>query len=130
MAAAPREEERLISAEYSRDGGRICVRVVGHATYAPEGYDIVCAGVSALCAAFDDVLGRLRDVGAVRKLYRRFGKGAMLCSFYDGDYAGTAVTALVFGGLMLISEKYPHLVKVYGERLLFDDFNRNFRKAR
>ena len=58
----------MIKALITRDAGcsRYTVDIEGHAEYAEEGKDIVCAGVSALAMAAVKTLSTLEEAGMCR----------------------------------------------------------------
>lgn len=58
----------MIKALIARDAGcsRYTVDIEGHAEYAEEGKDIVCAGVSALAMAAVKTLSTLEEAGMCR----------------------------------------------------------------
>lgn len=51
-----------------KEGGVRTVELLGHAGYAPQGADIVCAGLSALSCAMMEALRREEDSGALETL--------------------------------------------------------------
>ncbi len=89
----------------------------GHAGYAEDGRDIVCAGVSALCIALVERLKTLcrEGVANVRRLDVR--DGALYAEFaYEGDkredlLLGAAVET-VMEGLRAVAAMYPEHVFV------------------
>ena len=78
----------------------------GHAGFAPNGPDVLCAGISALTLALDE---RLRDLAESRRLtgYRRDVKpGAVrLTAAGREDVRGAFETAAA--GLSALAERYP-----------------------
>ena len=48
------------------DKKSLCIRITGHAGYAPKGQDIVCAAVSALVYAYVEELMKLGIGGVLR----------------------------------------------------------------
>lgn len=48
----------MISCRYTDRGAQSYLTITGHAGYAPRGYDIVCAGVSALYESLLHGLGK------------------------------------------------------------------------
>ena len=80
------------------------LEISGHAGYAPKGYDIVCAGISALAAAVYETLGNTAgfgtsDDGGVCTLYSDTACG--------GDRFIEAVFACAANGIKAISAAYP-----------------------
>ncbi len=87
--------------------------VTGHAGYAPHGRDIVCAGVSALCAALINYLDRLDEKGFISMYGLELGDGFLRCGV-DNDFLGFGREAikLVRGGIELVAKAYPKNVCV------------------
>lgn len=84
----------------------------GHAGYADKGADIVCAGISALCAALEARLSELASSGAVDIEYYHCADGEMVIEVgfrSDSVCRMMALGALetVTRGLERIEESYP-----------------------
>lgn len=87
---------------------RYALSVSGHSGYAPRGSDIVCAGVSALCAALATTLDGLEKKKEISRLDYLLGDGYFYCSFDDGEYdRGRVAFECACNGIGLISECYP-----------------------
>ena len=80
------------------------LEISGHADYAPKGYDIVCAGISALAAAVYETLGNTAGFGA-----SDFGDFCVLT--FDAECGGDrfieAIFACAANGMKAISAAYP-----------------------
>lgn len=83
--------------------GKGQVTIKGHSGYAPEGEDIVCAGVSALFFAFSGYLER--------KGWLTEAKIASGDSYITFKESGEAVEMLE-EGIKQIAEAYPEYVKL------------------
>lgn len=78
------------------DEENLALILEGHADYAPKGFDIVCAGVSALAFTYAKYTGG----------YKKSPKG-MLIRSQNKDEKGKTVFDTVIGGLKLIERDYP-----------------------
>lgn len=86
----------MIHVEY--DPVHVRIRVSGHAHYAPEGQDIVCAGVSALYETLrghPQTLEQADESG--NKLYTRKKRRGEMRPLFD----------LIARGMEAIAEEYP-----------------------
>jgi len=98
----------MIEAYRYRSGPRHALLVQGHSGYAPRGSDVVCAGVSALCAALASTLDRLEKKREISSLDYRISEGCFYCSFDDGGRGeGSGAFECACAGIGLISECYP-----------------------
>ena len=105
----------MTSVRFRRDkSGRLSgFTVVGHTGYAPEGEDIVCAGVSALSQTAVNALEAVAGVEAkviIRSgfLSARLPRGLRA----KQRYAAEIILRSVRQGLEDIAKAYPDLVKV------------------
>ena len=105
----------MTSIRFSRDkSGRLSgFTVVGHTGYAPEGEDIVCAGVSALSQTAVNALEAVAGVEAkviIRSgfLSARLPRGLRAKQRYEAQI----ILRSVRQGLEDIAKAYPSLVKV------------------
>lgn len=99
---------------YRTDGRFHSLVVAGHAGYAEEGNDIVCAGVSAITYALLGWVENNRD--KVSFVHTSVGSGEVLVSCEGGQDAHTAFEVATIG-LEQIAAKYPnHVVVEYMSR--------------
>lgn len=103
----------MIEADFSSSGGKMSLTVMGHAGYAPAGYDIVCAGVSSLCGALLLQLEALEKRGELSGLDFRLGSGFFSCRMTEKGEIPSAKMALeqTCKGFKLIEKVYPGYVK-------------------
>lgn len=99
----------MIEAGFFKREDGFCVVISGHANYAPEGQDIVCASVSALLYGLIGYLGTVEQSKVrVRKLVR--GYAELTCS-----QAGEEALRMACIGILQVSERYPAHVRVHNE---------------
>ena len=96
----------MIRIRYHTDGGQHCLRISGHAGYAPRGSDIVCAAVSAIACT---LLEYLRQTGTAVEV--RAGSGALCLRCPTGGSADGAI-AMALTGLHKTAETYPRYAVV------------------
>lgn len=94
---------------YRADGRAHSLELCGHANYAAEGPDIVCAGLSAITYALMGFLMNL-DSGAPARCRDGRGKAAIVCP--RSPRADTAFE-LAMIGYMQIAKKYPDHVHIH-----------------
>lgn len=93
---------------YECGNGFFSLTCEGHAGYSEYGKDIVCAGISALCAALENALDNLQDKALAQ---------THCCSMSAGRFHAEATAApektevetafeTVYGGLCRISGEY------------------------
>lgn len=98
--------------ELSYSEGAFSLRVRGHAGYAPRGQDIVCAAVSALCAALEAALSEREEYRA--EIKRRAGAAEFSVRCDPEAEAAESCRALMRAaalGIGQISRSYPQCVK-------------------
>lgn len=87
----------------------------GHAGYAPEGQDIVCAAVSSLTYTLANAMMGLEQQGLVTDLVIRMDNGSvdMFCKPKNesGQTALRTVFDTIMGGYELIARSYPQNVR-------------------
>jgi len=87
--------------------------VEGHSGFARKGSDIVCAGVSALCASLAAGLERLEERGKISAFEYRISSGCFFCVFKDGEEGcGNGLFESACLGLVMISDAYPGYVGI------------------
>lgn len=83
--------------------------IVGHAGYAEEGKDIVCAAISILTYMLE---AAVKNNSAVYERYFDIQPGLAIAQFEFKDTEGiNAVLDLTESGLKIIAENYPDYVK-------------------
>ena len=89
------------------------IRIQGHAGYAKEGEDIVCAAVSTLSYTLMQCLRDAEDAGIIRGLSQSIESGDIRAS-YESIHHGTAHTILntILCGFRMIEEQYPSHCRV------------------
>ena len=93
-----------------------CVTAKGHAGYAPEGSDIVCAAVSILLFSLAQRLRELEAAGCVRVETLRLEAGDAELRWTSGDAAFMRdESAVVRAGLRMLAARYPGNVRVSEE---------------
>lgn len=80
------------------------LEATGHSGYAPAGYDIVCAGVTALCDAF--ILSARYDIEA----YENDGYTKIIVKNPASDVE--AKFSMLVTGLREIAESFPEYVTI------------------
>ena len=84
-----------------RKGG---IMISGHAGYAPAGYDIVCAGVTALTQGLVRSMEGLAD--------DRIGSGMASIQYGDLSEKGKLLINSFFIGICMIAEEFPDYVRI------------------
>ena len=99
----------MIDAGFFKEGDGFRVIITGHAGYAPEGQDIVCASVSTLFYAMVGYLNTLKDSKCrVHKLKK--GYAEISCS-----ELGEEALRMACIGILQVSEQYPQCVRLHNE---------------
>ena len=99
---------------YRDGGGRLCgFSVIGHTGSAPEGEDIVCAGISALAQAAVNALETVAGVQATPHV----GEGYLSVRLPGGLSAGKLHRARIIlrtvrQGFISIAASYPRYVRI------------------
>ena len=107
----------MIKAEIHYIDNSYYIKVNGHADYAPKGYDIVCAGVSALTSAFYGALfaASVQDYCHSFKVVTDDGE---FCVFIDriknkcADETVRSLLLMLGAGLDVIERQYPAHLKL------------------
>lgn len=84
------------------------VKAMGHANYAPEGQDVVCAGVSAL---LDSLAVYVHRSDQVRDVEDQHADGWYYLVWRGTEASGQAYK-LTMLGLMCIARQFPEHVRV------------------
>lgn len=106
----------MIQIELREKGEGFCCRAQGHADYAKEGEDIVCAAVSSLLWAMKLALARLQREGRGEVLSQELAPGrAELCFSPRGDGRMRAgeLWRTIGDGLLFVEEEFPQCVQVH-----------------
>lgn len=84
------------------------IKIEGHAGYAPEGHDIVCAGVSALVQSLIGSIENLTD----DKIEYEVSSGKV--DIYHGNLSEKAQTLVdsFFIGICAIIDEFPDYVRI------------------
>lgn len=90
----------------AHDGG---IQIRGHAYYAPEGYDIVCASISALMWTFIESVEQMAD----DKIKYDVSPGRADIYFRNLSETGKVLVSSFFIGVQTVEDEYPDRVKVY-----------------
>ena len=103
--------------QYTELCGGFALECSGHAGYAKNGDDIVCAGVSALCAALAEAVDEAADEGLTERHMVEESDGYFRAEAYCGedDYAERYLGAIfrtVYLGLNAIADAYPAYAQV------------------
>lgn len=96
----------MIKATIRKDG----FRIEGHANYAPSGYDIVCAGVSALVGAAEQMLD-----WTVNECEEGLGLIDVIAPMECNKDRLDGVVLMLYYGLLNIQEQYPSNLEVHYE---------------
>ena len=99
----------MIDAGFFRENGGFRVIITGHAGYAPEGQDIVCASVSTL---FYTMIGYLYTQKGSKCRVHKLKKGyaEMSCAA-----VGEEAVRMTCIGILQVSEQYPQCVRLHNE---------------
>ena len=106
----------MIQIELREKGERFCCRAQGHADYAQEGEDIVCAAVSSLLWAMKLALVRLQREGRGEILSQELAPGRAelcFCARGDGRIRARELWRTVGDGLLFVEEEFPRCVQVH-----------------
>ena len=82
--------------------------ISGHAGYAPAGYDIVCAGVTALT----QVLVRSMEGLADDRIETDIKSGMTSIQYGDLSEKGKLLINSFFIGICMIAEEFPDYVRI------------------
>lgn len=99
----------MIDAGFFKEEDGFRVIIAGHAGYAPEGQDIVCASVSTMLYAMIGYLSTLKGSGCqVHKIQK--GYAEISCSAL-----GEEALRMACIGILQVSEQYPQHVRLHNE---------------
>ena len=93
-----------------RRGYGVRLSAEGHSGYAPEGSDIVCAGVSSLMQTLDIGLKDVLRVSPRTSVDER--RGHMSVEISRADDRTDILFQTIFAGLKAMEESYPSYLKV------------------
>ncbi len=99
----------MIDAGFFKDNNGFRVIITGHAGYAPEGQDIVCASVSTL---FYTMIGYLRTLNGSKCKVHKLEKGYAEVSCAMIGEEALRMTCI---GILQVSEQYPQCVRLHNE---------------
>lgn len=103
---------------YSHDvycDNRFMVSIEGHAGYAAEGADIVCAAASMLAFTLVEAIKNLDKKGMLESFYRSVYKGSIQLDFTVKEGSKECAEAVIESlacGFALLSDNYPDYVEV------------------
>ena len=84
------------------------IKIEGHAEYAPEGQDIVCAGISALTQVFLASVEELTEDNLISDILA----GNALIEYGNLSANAQLLMDSFFIGVQMIADEYPHHVKL------------------
>ena len=94
------------------------LEIKGHANYAEEGKDIVCAAISTLFYTLSNALEDNKNMLLTFNAQMEKGEGTLVCTpkeEYEGNVQLMMITILT--GFNMMASNYPHHVKlVIGRR--------------
>ncbi len=99
----------MIDAGFFRENDGFRVIITGHADYAPEGQDIVCASVSSL---FYAMIGYLHTLKGSRCRVHKLQKGYAEMSCTSVGEEAVRMTCI---GILQVSEQFPQHVRLHNE---------------
>ncbi len=99
----------MIDAGFFKENDGFRVIITGHARYAPEGQDIVCASVSTLLYA---MVGYLNTVNGSKCKVYKLEKGYAEVSCAKVGEEALRMTCI---GILQVSEQYPQCVRLHNE---------------
>ena len=104
----------MIEIKYYEKNGRYAISAKGHAGYAPEGQDIVCAAVSGLLQSLGNYILDHADESGWQVLEVKFEKGDLNIEALDAFKDGMLryFYKITIEGLADIAETYPGNVKI------------------
>lgn len=104
----------MIEIEYYEKNGRYAISAKGHANYAPEGQDIVCAAVSSLLQTLGNYLLEHAQEDDITILEVKFEKGDLNIEAIEDYYINKLEVpyTMTKEGLEDIAEIYPGYVKI------------------
>ncbi len=107
----------MITIEYSKEKRSRTIQyslsAEGHAGYAPEGQDIICAAVSTL---FCTLANALSDSGASElDVCLEPGNSGICCEAAYSDFEIEAMFRFAMIGLEMLEEQYPDYVEILEE---------------
>ena len=101
-----------VAQKLSLDGGRVMIalNVKGHANYAENGKDIVCAAVSCLCVSLANTL---LATGVEKKQFCvQDGLFYMSATVKEDNQYAIGAFDMAVNGLQMIAEQYPRHVTI------------------
>ena len=105
----------MTTIRYFEEDGVCHLTVDGHAGYAPDGQDIVCAAVSTLICTLNGCLQEAYDRGCLAQYDTRMEPGdVQLCWTPETDATGRirCIWETVEMGLSLLAGQYPAYVEM------------------
>lgn len=102
----------MIKVTFAESGNKLSLRLEGHAEYAEEGKDIVCASASILAFTLATIVDSFDDVEAVIDL--KGGDTTIECECKDEDTRVKVANAYHYTeiGCALLAQHYPQYVRL------------------
>lgn len=94
----------MIEVGVRKDG----ILIKGHAGYAPAGYDIVCAGVTALTQGLVNSMEGLTD----ERIETNIEGGMVSIKYGDLSERGKLLIDSFFIGICMIADEFPDYVQI------------------
>jgi uncharacterized protein YsxB (DUF464 family) len=88
-----------------------CVKIEGHAGYAPPGRDIVCAAISTLTQVFVASIDGL----TTDKIKAVISPGNAVIEYGNLTEQGKLLLDSFFVGIRMIADSYPNYVQLVGD---------------
>lgn len=109
----------MTTVDYSEEGGVLRFRADGHAAWAEDGTDLVCAAASMLAYTLLQCLRDAEEQGWLEELDTDIWDGGVLAEAVpapDGMVRVATIYRTVLTGYRMLSRRYPHNVEVLVDR--------------
>lgn len=97
------------------------VKIRGHASYAPRGQDIVCAGITALTQTLIESIETLTS----SKILYEISPGRVDIKFENPNEVAQLLVGSFFVGTKMIADEFPDNVRVAGSNGLGSQLREN-----
>jgi uncharacterized protein YsxB (DUF464 family) len=97
----------MIKIKFFERKHRYAISTTGHAEYAPKGWDIVCAGVSALMQSYGNYVTDHENARSWKVLEARLEEGDSNVEVIDADDSIKELFYMTMEGLEDIQKAYP-----------------------
>ena len=95
----------------TKDNTRV-IKCEGHAGYAASGYDVVCAGISAIIQSYAFYLLDLQDKKECELKKMLIAEGLCEIEAYSESLEAKAAYEMTVQGLCVLAESYPEFAHV------------------